>query len=436
MTLLYEEVVISLMESAKNDKIGENSVFENYSFEPLRESLKPIFERSKVYPELIKIIGEVPFVTKNFDREMKFPRRAAKLTASNIVVLTFLRVREIFTMVDSSHLESNSKHLRIYREKADRIYRRDYHLLEKLLYMEDFLYTTECILMGVIGKIGSYKAGPYEVVISPVSNKSNDLLLANVKREHKLKRDDTLFTEDRKYWEKIEVEEDFLELVAIINLIKPDLGASISQPNLKVDLLTFSDIENRSYAESNWIEGIAISQKTLLETGYELFDISKYSKELNAFWDQVHILGDEERDRIISAMRRFGIAILRKNPNDSIVDFSTVLDGLLIGTEERSDISYRIRLRGSVLTEKPEENYDFIKKLYDSRSRILHQNISFRGEANDYIRKAKVTLSEIIHEGVYKDKDQLRRILDPIKNKNSGLYDSIVEALKDQGISL
>ncbi|MHB1492692.1 MAG: hypothetical protein ACYCR7_04815 [Thermoplasmataceae archaeon] len=44
--------------------------------------------------------------------------------------------------------------------------------------------------------------------------------------------------------------------------------------------------------------------------------------------------------------------------------------------------------------------------------------------------------SEIIHEGVYKDKDQLRRILDPIKNKNSGLYDSIVEALKDQGISL
>ncbi|MHB8361052.1 MAG: hypothetical protein ACYDAO_07335 [Thermoplasmataceae archaeon] len=44
--------------------------------------------------------------------------------------------------------------------------------------------------------------------------------------------------------------------------------------------------------------------------------------------------------------------------------------------------------------------------------------------------------SEIIHEGVYRDKEQLRRILNPIKNKNHGLYDSIIEALKEHDISL
>ncbi|MHB1471145.1 MAG: hypothetical protein ACYCSA_07635 [Thermoplasmataceae archaeon] len=42
--------------------------------------------------------------------------------------------------------------------------------------------------------------------------------------------------------------------------------------------------------------------------------------------------------------------------------------------------------------------------------------------------------SEIIHEGIYRDKDKLRKILEPIKNKNPGLYNSIVETLKEHDI--
>lgn len=86
---------------------------------------------------------------------------------------------------------------------------------------------------------------------------------------------------------------------------------------------------------------------------------------------------DHKKDRFLEiAIERFDYAIQRRINEDKLTDCITALEALLLGSEEKSELKYRLSLRLATLLGKTGDQRIAIKKVfskaYTQRSKIVH----------------------------------------------------------------
>lgn len=99
-------------------------------------------------------------------------------------------------------------------------------------------------------------------------------------------------------------------------------------------------------------------------------------REFIRFWKGFRRIMDKEGHYLQIPARRLRSASTRREREDALVDYVIGLEALLGVEEERTELSYRFRIRGSVLLSKTRSaRKGFInplRELYDLRSRLVH----------------------------------------------------------------
>ena len=94
------------------------------------------------------------------------------------------------------------------------------------------------------------------------------------------------------------------------------------------------------------------------------------------FWKRFYRLSKRESHYLSIPVRRLLEGGMRSSRGDALVDYVIGIEALLGLAEERTELSYRFRVRGSVLLSKKRSdrkaNIRMLRDLYDLRSRIVH----------------------------------------------------------------
>jgi hypothetical protein len=399
MDVLKKEVINDLMMNLKPNRDQNQFTSEYYAFDLLYEDLRPIFSKSKVYRKVVKRMADFEFVNSNKGRMIYLLNRSTALTAENLIALTFLRVRESIQLNKNFAARYLPPGYSPNYKLLDRIFNADYRLLENLIFEKDIVYTSTCILGGVTGPVGRYKIGNYEIEIRAISSEEPNLREVRASYKRVINKEQVIFARRTIWWDSDNAKDEFLELVAILGLMNPNLRISPLYPKMEIELLTFP-FQDYYSNEKIKIEALARAEYSYMMNGFECLDISKQIRNVEGLWQEINSLGGNERDRIMSALRRFAMGTLRRNLNDSIVDYATSLEALLIEREANPEISYRLRLRSAVLTKDPLKTMKFIGKLYDWRSKTLHRNTKIDEDSAGFLFDARAVLSEIFQEYV------------------------------------
>jgi len=134
--------------------------------------------------------------------------------------------------------------------------------------------------------------------------------------------------------------------------------------------------------------------------------------------------------------RRFNQAYARENDEDKIIDLTIALESSLL-FEVDSELSYRIAVRGAALLNKkrnPEETYEILRKLYDTRSKIVHRGqtlvqIANRGGTLSFQAKDFLQIVEQIARDVLTEYLLLLGPQDNLRTINKNLDKAIVQRL-------
>jgi hypothetical protein len=98
-----------------------------------------------------------------------------------------------------------------------------------------------------------------------------------------------------------------------------------------------------------------------------------------AFWRRFRRLMEEPQHYLQIPVRRLRVAGTRAQKEDALVDYVIGLEALLGTEDERTELGYRFRVRGSVLlaSRKNERKGHLValRDLYDLRSRIVHGQV-------------------------------------------------------------
>jgi len=143
---------------------------------------------------------------------------------------------------------------------------------------------------------------------------------------------------------------------------------------------------------------------TTFSAGYDgIFQIEE--SELDSIVDFVNDLKDVSTDQFTVALRRFHLYFDRDSIQDRAIDLMVALESLF--SEEQEAIAYKIALRASCLIEtesqKRKAMFNFLKKAYGKRSRIVHgrdQKSWF--ESKTYSPKLKniIILEEVVRKSL------------------------------------
>lgn len=112
---------------------------------------------------------------------------------------------------------------------------------------------------------------------------------------------------------------------------------------------------------------------TIFSADYEgIFQVEE--RELDSIVDFVNDLKDVPTDQFTVALRRFHLYFDRDSIQDRAIDLTVALEALF--SEDQEAIAYKIALRASCLIEtepqKRKAMFNFLKKAYGKRSRIVH----------------------------------------------------------------
>lgn len=138
------------------------------------------------------------------------------------------------------------------------------------------------------------------------------------------------------------------------------------------------------------------------------------SEEFQKYWGTFKQIKLESYPTLNLALRRFNFAQERDELIDKIIDYFIAFEALFLKEEERQELSYRFALRASHFLEKDKtkriETFNFLKKAYTLRSKIVHgsaittnvkignTNISLKGFTNkneEYLRKSLFRFLEL-----------------------------------------
>jgi len=122
-------------------------------------------------------------------------------------------------------------------------------------------------------------------------------------------------------------------------------------------------------------------------------------RRFRKFWQQLSKLLDQDAHYLIVPIRRFRTGATRRVLEDALVDYVVGLEALLGKAGEGSELSYRFRVRGSVLmASKPADRRQEMKKLntlYSLRSAIVHGRQVNVSELNDALPYAEAALRRV-----------------------------------------
>ncbi len=146
----------------------------------------------------------------------------------------------------------------------------------------------------------------------------------------------------------------------------------------------FTCAKSRSLGISIIPPEFMISQYSNLRPNFTL-DTTKLNRIRQTYRDLGKI-----GDKLETPLSRFSFAYSRLRVEDSVIDITIALESLLLhGTHD--ELKYRLSLRGAALLERdnPGKTMEFLKRLYDIRSEIVHN-----GKKIEEIKKNKKQLIE------------------------------------------
>jgi len=137
------------------------------------------------------------------------------------------------------------------------------------------------------------------------------------------------------------------------------------------------------------LDQITIGQRRYVLSGSE---ITKFVR----FWRKLRPLWEDPQHYLHVPLRRMRAAGTRAQKEDAIVDYVIGLEALLGTREEQTELSYRFRVRGSVLlADKKSERKNYLKALgdlYGLRSAIVHGSHISTHELEEYLPLAESAL--------------------------------------------
>jgi hypothetical protein len=142
----------------------------------------------------------------------------------------------------------------------------------------------------------------------------------------------------------------------------------------------------------------------------------KYSDKIIETNDLLsEILSTDKKNSIRTPLNRFHLAYTRNEIEDVIIDYSIVLESLLL-SKERDELSYRMSIRAAWLLKdihKPLETLLMIKAFYEMRSGIVHNGFT----ADDFLEKKSI-------------KNKLIKICSELSKKSiKSFIDSLVKSI-------
>lgn len=140
------------------------------------------------------------------------------------------------------------------------------------------------------------------------------------------------------------------------------------------------------------LDQITVGQRRYILLGSE---IPKFVR----FWRKLRHLMEDPQHYLHVPLRRMRAAGTRAQKEDAIVDYVIGLEALLGTREEQTELSYRFRVRGSVLlADRKSERKNYLKTLgdlYGLRSAIVHGSHISTQELEEYLPLAESALRRI-----------------------------------------
>lgn len=117
------------------------------------------------------------------------------------------------------------------------------------------------------------------------------------------------------------------------------------------------------------------------------------------FWKHFRRLMETEHHYLQVPIRRLRAAGTRAEKEDALVDCVVGLEALLGTDDEKTEIGYRFRIRGSVVLAKYKKDRRFylnsMRNLYDLRSRIVHGQTVSSKQLDSALPEAESTLRKV-----------------------------------------
>ncbi len=135
----------------------------------------------------------------------------------------------------------------------------------------------------------------------------------------------------------------------------------------------------------SWFENIVIGEKCVL-----------VKSEIEELSDIYQFITKEKDTRFNIAMRRLSLGMERRNIEDKLIDYMIGLESLYL-PNGNDELTFRLSMRVAFLLgdqDHRKEIFDFIKKMYATRSKIVHGNK--HGLTNDDIIKIEGFLRDSI----------------------------------------
>lgn len=146
----------------------------------------------------------------------------------------------------------------------------------------------------------------------------------------------------------------------------------------------WSEYENTDYADAEigWSHMPALYEGRSPRFQDITLDASHF-EDINRFLS----LAGTAKKACLTASARLNSARRRITPGDSAIDLATALEALLATNDERSEITYRLKLRAALMLgdnfEERDNVFKLVGELYKLRSKVVHGSISTTSNATD-----------------------------------------------------
>lgn len=152
-----------------------------------------------------------------------------------------------------------------------------------------------------------------------------------------------------------------------------------------------------AFGRMGQIRGGRLERIAIGEPGYSLSHAEILA--FRRFWRKFKNIMEQDHHYLQVPIRRLRAAGTRTQREDALVDYVVGLEALLGTEKEKTEMSYRFRVRGAVLLAKyRSERRDHLKlldKLYNLRSRIVHGQTVSNDELEKALPKAEGALRTI-----------------------------------------
>lgn len=394
--LLIEDIRPELEKEFFQNNESE-SLMRHLHYSPCIDNIEELIVGDPHFQRCKKVLSEFELFKTHGGNRIFLDRKLVDVSPFSFVAVLLDYVISDFTNTGSLLGMTNTSADKLI-EVADKRLKYGFYLLYEFITANEITYEAECIVSNVITEVDMFRLANCELVAD------DNIVLA--KRVSRLKIEE-LLESNLKYrrtlpWWQADADDSFGELMGLLKIANPSVTFVPHKARFRLTFFGSMD----SFVPNDALEKIERSAYRNVANGFsrvtsQLRITSEVASNLNTLWTTINDVG-KSRERILSSMRRLAIAMRRSlgNTSDSIVDYITALEGLLVHDENHDNISYKIRLRTSVLLEGKYDSYDVIGKAYSVRSVILHTNkVDFgNGDNFELWRKLDFITSKAIME--------------------------------------